>query len=574
MFPTPQKFTMPTAQPFSMPQAQPLPSQVTPSVPVGAMSRNPQPLIPTANAATISGSTAPVVTNKPVTPLSQMTVAEAQASGQGDAYNNLVNSYSTKYTPTNYNVTTPTQVDSSTFGTKNSMGTLNDVYNKKGQDLINGTNPNLSPSDSLMQEIYKNKQYSPEETAALQKYSDATAQINAKTLAMKHQVKALVEDGSMTKEGAAAAVSEAERRANAELADLGVQQNSAALNLDVFGKIRANQLGAYQTLFDMTKGSTTLSPGQGLYSATGQQVAGAMGVAPQTLSQAQVLLKNDSDTGKIHYTPDGNIDQQYYNNQANMQLFGQPLANYQPTQGGSVGSSVVGSQNQLPKAGTPEGNAYYASPQFAQQLPQTVYPAKQTTSTGMTYFDSSQLKTPDAITQAYNISQQTGIPVVDGADAAAINTTDQAIKNLRLLESNFKSLASNNVAGAVWSNITDPISGVLQTSRGSAINTYNSNRNGLLQQIRALAGSSPRINGTELQLANDALPTLSEFSKDTLPTGQKKIDTTIGYLNNALSSLIKYQGVSGQASGATLGQNQSTGGSSNNPFSSSNFYGK
>ncbi len=235
---------------------------------------------------------------------------------------------------------------------------------------------------------------------------------------------------------------------------------------------------------------------------------------------------------------------------------------YNGTNGGSSQSNLQsGGQGGYPSISTPEGKAYYASPEFASQLPPTVYPAKRTTSDGSTYFDAGALGDNASLAQARLISTATGIPIISGEDAKAVNTVDQAKKNLQLLQSNFESLASAGVGGALASNITDPFNQLFQTTRGSAIDTYNSNRNGILQQIRALAGSSPRINGTELQLANNALPTLDEFNKDTLQTGRNKIATTMGYLNNALTTLIPgYGGQSGQASGNTLGNSTVSGG--------------
>ena len=188
---------------------------------------------------------------------------------------------------------------------KPSPGALQDAYNAKQAALRNGTEPNLIPSDSyysnsIQQNLYNQvgslSQYSPEEQQALQAKAENDAKIFNTLLATRRQVKQLQEDGTITKEQGVSFISEAQRRADAQMADqaaLGTYLNSS---LDVLGKIRGNQLTAAQNQFGMITptqvgiGSTLYNPITGVqYQPGGQaQTSIAQALVDGTMSPNQI----------------------------------------------------------------------------------------------------------------------------------------------------------------------------------------------------------------------------------------------------------------------------------------------
>ena len=441
------------------------------------------------------------------------------------------------------------------------MDSLNSLHNDKVNGLIGG-NGGTIPSDNLYGQIagqiYKSSQYTPEEQNALQNIASAQSAAYTTELAQRRQIEQLQSNGDITMEQAKGMIEDTTRRTQRTIADANANVSFGQNQLGVLGQIRGNSLTALQNYMTALK-PEQVAPGSSLYNPVMGVTFQGQGASPtQIASLAQQLADSDRNYGSMISNPDGSPNYQAYYQRAQAMISGQNPASIGGgmTSGGQTGSG-------LPMAGTPQGNQYYSSPDFAQQLPPAVYTGYRVSSTGQTYFDSGALD-QTGIGAARQISKQTGIPILDAVDSKAVGTTDQAIKNLQLLKSNFDSLASQNIQGSLTSNVTDPFSQFFQTNYGTALTTYNNNRDGLLQQIRALAGSSPRINSQELNLANDALPTLTFGSKDTIVQGQKKIDTVMGYLNNAMTTLVKPGGVSGAASGNTLGSpsSQSSGGSS------------
>jgi hypothetical protein len=157
---------------------------------------------------------------------------------------------------------------------------------------------------------------------------------------------------------------------------------------------------------------------------------------------------------------------------------------------------------------------------------------------GSSYIDSSLLARPEFGVMAQNYASQNGIRVLNSADAATINTVNQSIKNMQILANTFGDLASNSAIGAAGSNVTDFFSKALDTNYGSQLKSYQANREGLFQQIRALAGSSPRLNGQELTTAANSMPTLDAFNKNTLKDGVNKLVKTQSYLDNAIRTFV------------------------------------
>jgi hypothetical protein len=400
-------------QPYSQPIQ-------TPQVSVPNMGATP------AYAATTPQVYAPQNNNQQTGPSSDTSYKGVPVDYSGDVASQMAAIDSSLNKPQKYTVDTGNTYGSNMLSGAANQQTLQDMLNQKSQDLTSGGS-GLSPSDKLMQEIYNAKQYSPEETAALQNYADASAQINAKTLAMKQKTKALMEGGSITKEQAANNIAETERVANAELANLAVQQSSAALNLDVFGRVRANQLGAYQTLFDMQKGSLTLSPGQGLYSATGQQVAGAAGIAPQITTLAEQLYSQSLTTGNTMMNPQtGQPDFGAYLQQAS-QLTGLPLpaGTAQPSYGTQSG---VVSQGQGTPAGVYGSQGYGDIGKIPSGLQKYVVqaPLSDQSSENLSFIQAD--KVPDALKQTMkSYAANAGIPFLDGDGTKAVYAAQQIL---------------------------------------------------------------------------------------------------------------------------------------------------
>lgn len=206
--------------------------------------------------------------------------------------------------PQNYKIPVSTTVDSNMLN-KPSPGAIEDAYNAKQAALRTGTDTNLIPSDSyyannIQQNLYNQvgnlAQYSPEEQAALRAKAENDAKIYNTQLAARRQVKQLQEDGLITKEQGVAFISEAQRRADAQAADqaaLGAYLNSS---LDVYGKIRGNQLTAAQSQFGMLQptqvgiGSTLYNPVTGVQYQPGGQAQSdvAQALVDGTMSPNQI----------------------------------------------------------------------------------------------------------------------------------------------------------------------------------------------------------------------------------------------------------------------------------------------
>lgn len=156
---------------------------------------------------------------------------------------------------------------------------------------------------------------------------------------------------------------------------------------------------------------------------------------------------------------------------------------------------------------------------------------------GSAYIDTSKLADPKFALQAQRFAAQHGIRVISGSDASTVQAATTAIKQLGQISSSFSNLATGTV-GTLLNSITNPASKLLDTNYGSELKAYQSDRQTLIGQIRALAQSSPRINATELETAANSLPVLSGGSKDTLKDGINKLVKTQSYIDNAISTTI------------------------------------
>lgn len=423
----------------------------------------------------------------------------------------------TNYTPSNYNVPTGNTYSSNVMNSNANQQSLQQTQQQKYQDMTNGTGTNLSPTDALMQQIFQNKQYTPEEQANLQNLSDINSTITASTLAERRQIKQLQEDGMLTKEQASAFASEAQRRADAHLADLAAAQTGVSNTLGVQAAIRNNQLGAYQTLFDMTKGSQVLSPGQGLYNATGQQVAGAAGVAPQITSLAQQLYTQALSSGNAIVDPQtGQPNYAAYMQQAS-QLTGIPLpaSSYTNSSVPNINGSVSGPQSSSGVYGsTGYGNVSQLPQAYQRYIVQT--PVSDSQSQNLAFVQAD--KVPDAIKQdVKNKADAAGIPFLDSDGTKAFFAAQQILNVVDAA----KALSIRNLSSGTSGRITNTLkawaNNFLQFNPD--LSNFAQLKDAASKATSALAGgqgSGFRMNMGIIEAATANLPTANDSLENAL----------------------------------------------------------
>ena len=157
---------------------------------------------------------------------------------------------------------------------------------------------------------------------------------------------------------------------------------------------------------------------------------------------------------------------------------------------------------------------------------------------GGAYIDVSQLADPKFTSIANIFAQRAGIKVLNPQYASTVQTITQSIDNLNQLTQSFADLAPTSVAGKFGNTATNFLSTTFDTDYGSKLKAFASNRESLFQQIRSLAGSSPRVTQPELNSAANAMPVLTGWNKDTLKDGVNKLVKTQSYLDNAIRALV------------------------------------
>ena len=197
--------------------------------------------------------------------------------------------------------------------------------------------------------------------------------------------------------------------------------------------------------------------------------------------------------------------------------------------------------------------------------PLLVRPALRFTQTGTSYIDGSKLDSTNQ-TMASVFSSKTGIPILNNEEVSAVQGLDTALSNLNSMDKNFQTLApGSDLPGALGTvgnlvskanfKLTAPFSKLFDTDYGAALSAYQANRDSLFQQVSALAGSHPRLNGQELTTAANALPRLNELNTDTLKDGANKVAIVKQLLENSLKTYLPtYKGTSQGLSGPVAGQ--------------------
>jgi len=169
---------------------------------------------------------------------------------------------------------------------------------------------------------------------------------------------------------------------------------------------------------------------------------------------------------------------------------------------------------------------------------------------GLAFLDTSGFTDPKQATGAANAAYNAGIPVLSASDAQVAEKLENAKQNLVTQGQLFQKIASSNPIMAKVDQFTNPLGVFTDSQRYQDLITYNNNRDELIKQINALAGSSPRLNQNELNLAVQALPSLPDFTsnffgslnplarQDTINDGFNKLQLTEKYINDNLSSIV------------------------------------
>jgi hypothetical protein len=166
---------------------------------------------------------------------------------------------------------------------------------------------------------------------------------------------------------------------------------------------------------------------------------------------------------------------------------------------------------------------------------------------GLAFLDTSGYTNANAATGAQNNAKAKGILPLSSADAQSAEGLETAKANLDTLAQQFAAIAPNLVT-SYTNKVTDIGSAIFDTPFYQKLQTYQSNRDSLFKQINTLAGSSPRLNQNELNIAASALPDMSDIlsgglgsalgRQDTSADGMSKLALTEKYLNNNLGTLV------------------------------------
>ena len=409
------------------------------------------------------------------------------------------------YTPKNF---TPTPVGNTVDSSYLSPGSLQDLLDtRKAKEaaMMGGTDTNLLPSDTLQgkiaNQLYQSKLFTPDEQSLIQNGQDLVAQINAKKLAARRKATQLVENGTITKEQAQSFVAEEERRANNELADLSVQQDSNTAKLSALGLIRQNQVGALESIATMLKGSE-VAPGSSVYNPiTGVQYQG-QGASPSTiLSAAQSLKQNDQMTGNLKLTADGNVDDSYYYSQAQGMFSGGMGGGMS---GGTPGGTPSGTPGQIPAQ-----VQTYLNASGGQYINEDRVPAGQR----------------DIVRQ---LAAQNGVPFLSAGDVSSVQSIDYTQANLAKMSAVVDQVLFDGPVGKVGNIATATLNQFFPTSEVRT--AFNANRETAIKAIQSLvagSGSGFRLTQPEIDTTVSQMPT----ERDSLSVAKAKLAWVNSFLD-------------------------------------------
>lgn len=285
---------------------------------------------------------------------------------------------------------------------------------------------------------------------------------------------------------------------------------------------------------------------------TGAQVmssAQKYGVDPATLigvMQAETQLGTDGSSGakQNNWGNVGNTDMKMKTgqsvpmptSQAGVDAVAQQLAQrkVQPTQNDPAQAS-----------GTPLTPQQQAS-QVIKNAPAFLQPAMNfLNTTGTSYIDSS--KVPDNMKViAQNYASQHGVPILSATQVSDIQGLNTAFQNINQIADKFGEVAADSWLGKVgrrWAITSDTVFGA-DTPWQQKVDAYNTTTAAsAIDALKQVAGSG-RLSQFVSDISTSALPQIGAGlfgvfkGQDTIDGGQKKINSLVGNLNNALQSII------------------------------------
>lgn len=405
----------------------------------------------------------------------------------------------------------------------------------------NRTNGNQDRAEAMRQAGLM----SDEEMAQRQALADANTAIEKQKVQTRNQIANLYTNGAITREQAQAMGQEAERRANQESQDLSLKQLAAANSVNALEAVRTANFNAAKSYYEAGKpvevspggvqyspfggvqyqAPYQVSPGNTVVDQNGNPIYQGAGASPQQIvSTAQQLKQNDQTTGQLRLDASGNIDENYYYQQAQQLYSTQGRGT-----GGQYGSvSSMGGQQQIP-----------------QQL--------------LTYLNASggsfisEDKVP-ANQQALvkQLAAQNNIPYLNSGDVRAVRDIQYVKQTVGQLDGVVSNILSSGLTGRARGVLLNPIKQFFQTD--TDITSFNSYRDTAIKVIQSLAGgegSGLRLNAAEIATATSNIPTIN----DNLETAQKKINVLNTFLDFKLKTIFPNQttGYGGQVGGQSTG---------------------
>lgn len=173
--------------------------------------------------------------------------------------------------------------------------------------------------------------------------------------------------------------------------------------------------------------------------------------------------------------------------------------------------------------------------QSIKNAPTFIQPAMGTSSaTGSVYIDTS--KVPDSMKiVAQNYAAQSGIPILNPDEVANVKGIDEAMRNITdVIAPAWTTVSGTSRLAQAGNNFAyNSFSALLDTPYYQSRNTFNSNRENLAQQIKALSGSSPKLG--LLATAESALP---NSNSDTTADGISKMQKTLDLLTQGIKTYL------------------------------------
>ncbi len=502
--------------------------QVTPTI---KPSLNPTPITATPNATSI-GTTTPVALPTPPVDTSNTKVAGYTAANMNQysqeqntnqalgAYQNIQN---------NQNNNTDTNL-------------ANDLATRYGIDpqaLLS----KLSTQGQVNADL--NNQY--DVSGKTQAAQDAYNNYNAASLALNQQIEQIYHTPGITQAVAQAQVQELQRAGNANLANLAVinqaaqgnmqtAMNIVQMKLDAQFKPIQNQIDALGKFVQLNNADLTDSQKTQLENQRFVMQNNLQQITAAKQSGSQTLLQN------------GAYTQEVANQLDNAQT---------PTEVNQI------IQNALNGGTGNSSNGQTSGQGGVQQLSQTAQNYVDYAADGTPYVSQDRLNNMTAYQKQQVSSEYANakIRVLQPGEVSALGTIDQASADLSLFENTANKLLSSGTLGRIQGLTTNQLAQFTQTN--PEWRQFQTLRAGLIKSVQGIAAGAPglRVTGAELANAADALPN----STDNLESAQQAVQTFRDLLNVNKNILLRNQ--VGSSNGGSSG-------TSDNPFSDSNFYGK